>query len=157
MEEEDYTLRPFETPLHDVDLVEYIFVPLKETTPPMAFRCYMGRGFSSERKVNTLLEQCSRATRLSIENLALLNLINGVPCDISKPDKNSKFCIYELEKLKKNKGKQKICVVNVLSKINKAIRIPYVFRCDETIQDLKINLKQIKIPNDGEHGYWMNV
>jgi hypothetical protein len=110
--------------------MEYIFIPLNDNEVPLAYRCY-AQGIEPAQIPSFLLGECSRRTSVPEEHLALLNLIDGRPCEISQLQRNnSKICIYQLQSAKSDEKTQKICVVNILSQ-NDVVSAPLVFRCDE--------------------------
>jgi hypothetical protein len=120
-------------PVYELEIImEYIFFPLNINKIPQAYRCYVRKTAPAEEKARFLLEECSKKTRVPAENLALLNLINGKPSEISLLQPNiSKICIYQLRSIKNDTRKQNICVVNIFSKPDIVVHPPFVFRSDE--------------------------
>lgn len=117
-------------PVYGLDIiVEYIFFPLNYNAAPVAYRCYVQKTKPLEI-ASFLLGECSRRTGVPEDDLALLNLMDGKPCQISQLHPNvSKICIYQL-KSAENKKTQKIYVVNILS-LNGIVNTPLVFSSDE--------------------------
>jgi hypothetical protein len=126
----DAILCPFPL-LSALHIVEYVFIPSDFQKIPLAYRCYVPNEINKQEVVNFLLDECSKRTRVHRDDLALLYLIDGKPCEISQLQlERSKICIYQLQQIKEGNEKKNynICVVNVLSQSQAAIQIPYVSR-----------------------------